>query len=72
MLYLGVQIEIETEEAGEEVSRLPFLSLTTKKDNNLLGVIELSDLSEWRNIQEAIESIPGVISVNILSAVSSE
>ncbi len=69
MLYLGVQVEVETEEAGEEVASLPFFSLTTRKDSIILGVVEIKDLTEWRNIEATIESIPGVISVSILSSV---
>jgi hypothetical protein len=72
MLYLGVQVEVETEEAGEEVASLPFFSLTRKKGHIILGVIEIKDLTEWRSIESAIESIPGVVSVIILSSVSGE
>jgi hypothetical protein len=72
MLYLGVQVEVETEEAGEKVASLPFFSLTRRKDNIILGVIEIKDLAEWRSIEAAIGSIPGVVSVTILSAVSGE
>ncbi len=72
MLYLGVQVEVETEEAGKEVASLPFFSLTRRKDNIILGVIEIKDLTEWRSIESAIESISGVVSVIILSSVSGE
>jgi hypothetical protein len=72
MLYLGVQVEVETEEAGKEVASLPFFSLIRRKDNIILGVIEIKDLTEWRSIESAIESIPGVVSVIILSSVSGE
>jgi len=69
MLYLGVQVEVKTKEAGDEVTRLPFFGLTTRKDSIILGVVEIKDLTEWQSIEATIESIPGVISVSILSSV---
>lgn len=68
MLYIGVVIEIEGEEAEKSLSALPFLSIYSKKGNQLLGVIELETLDKWKEIEESLQSISGFLSFSILSS----
>ncbi len=72
MFYLGVQVDIEGEGAEEALSQLPFFTLYKVLDGFLLGVIELKDPEEWSEVQELVETIPGVKSLTILSSVFDE
>ncbi|MFN4132584.1 MAG: hypothetical protein ACK4GE_05860 [Caldimicrobium sp.] len=68
MLYLGVLIDIEGEEAEEALSSLPFLYIYSKKGTQLLGVIELENLNKWKDIQDTLQNIPGFLGLSILSS----
>ncbi|MEZ0343578.1 MAG: hypothetical protein ABWJ99_02055 [Caldimicrobium sp.] len=68
MFYIGVLIDIEGEEAEKALSSLSFLKIYGKKENQLLGVIELKDLQEWKAVEEALTEIKGFLGLSILSS----
>lgn len=72
MLYLGVLIDIEGSKVEKDLSTLPFLFIYEKKGNQILGVIELESLEEWKYIEETLQSIPGFLGLSILSSYSDE
>jgi len=68
MLYIGVLIDIAEDSVVEALRGLPFLTIYQKKENQVLGVIELKDLKDWPKINESLNHIPGFLGLTILSS----
>jgi len=68
MLYIGVLIDLAEDSVVEALKGLPFLTIYQKKEKQLLGVIELTNLEDWKEINETLQKIPGFLGLSILSS----
>ncbi len=68
MFYIGILIDLAEGADEKALSALSFLNIYSRKDNQILGVIELNKLEEWKEIEETFQNFPEILGYSILSS----